>query len=78
MTVMGKVPAVVGVPDSTPPKLSDDNDRPGGKDPVSLQVSGFSPPNAVNLKLYGRFIAAPGGGEELTILGGGGFAIWIV
>ena len=43
VTVRGYVPAVAGVPASVPDVLSD---RPGGKAPVSDQVTGIAPPLA--------------------------------
>jgi hypothetical protein len=79
MTVIGNVPVVVGVPERIPPKMSGlDNDRPEGGAFVSLQVCGFAPPFAVNLKLYGRFIAAAGGDGNVTMLIDPRSAIWIV
>ena len=48
VTVKEYVPAVAGVPASIPDVLSD---RPGGKAPVSDQVTGVTPPLADNVAL---------------------------
>jgi hypothetical protein len=49
VTVKVKLPAVVGVPDKTPPL---DRDRPGGREPlVTAKVYGAVPPEAVNVWL---------------------------
>jgi hypothetical protein len=45
VTEKGYVPAVTGVPDSCPEALSV---RPGGKGPVSFQLTGGVPPEAMN------------------------------
>ena len=46
VTVMGYVPAVLGVPDNCPEALSV---SPGGREPDSLQLNGGFPPEAVNV-----------------------------
>src|SRR5215510_9354883 len=73
--VIGNGPVLVGVPDRVP---SFARFRPGGSAPVSLQVSGASPPLAVNRKLYGRLIAPSEGGGLVLITGGGGSLMIIV
>ena len=75
VTVMGNDPVVVGVPESTPSALKFEA---GGNAPVSLQLSGASPPVAVKVKLYGKFSAPAEGAGAVLITGGGGGAMLIV
>ncbi len=65
VTVMGKEPVLVGVPESTPALESV---NPGGSGPVSVHVCAPIPPNAENVKLYGRFRAPAGGAGVEFIL----------
>src|SRR5215472_10256578 len=67
--VIGNDPVFVGVPDNVPLFA---RFKPGGSAPVSFQVSGASPPLAVNWKLYGRLIAPSEGSGVVLIRGGGG------
>ena len=48
VTVIGKLPVLVGVPDSTPVP---DNVNPAGSVPVSVNVMGVAPPACVNVVL---------------------------
>src|SRR4026208_160482 len=50
LTVIGNDPALVGVPERTPPLLTD---KPDGSAPVSLHVNGASPNAAEKINLYG-------------------------
>ena len=77
-TAMGKEPVVAVVPDNTPPVLKA---KVAGRFPVSLQLSGASPPLAAKEKLYEFSIQA---GAAVTcawvvvIVGGGGLFTGIV
>src|SRR4029077_1935258 len=73
LTMIGKWPALAGVPDRTPPASTP---RPPIV-PVALQTNGVRPPFAVNCKLYGTPTVAVGGGT-LLIVGGSGLLTVIV
>jgi|SRR5215813_1768 len=66
VTVIGKVPVALDVPESVP---SVDKFSPGGSAPVSLQAYGGYPPVAVNAKLKFRLIA-PTGRDAVVIVSG--------
>ena len=62
VTVMGKLPGCVGVPESTPPE----NVRPFGNVPVKLNVVVPIPPVCVNVWLYAVFTVPAGIEDGLT------------
>jgi hypothetical protein len=68
-TVKFEVPAVVGVPDSTPPE---ERVSPAGSVPADTdQLYGTAPPVAANVWLYG-VPTVPGGSEAVVIVGAAG------
>ena len=77
-TAMGNAPLVAVVPDNTPPVLKA---KVAGRFPVSLQLSGASPPLAAKEKLY-EFSIKTGSAVTcawvVVIVGGGGLFTVIV